>query len=137
MTFNRFGKSKFKNKWVKQDDVSFASEGELARWNFLRMMQAEGKIINLRRQIRFKLEINGILICTYIADHGYFIVDESKPVITDPVYGYELGSHILQPEIIEDFKGMETPEFKLKKKLMLAIHGIEIKIVKKPTVSYK
>ena len=33
--------------------------------------------------------------------------------------------------IVEDAKGVETPEFKLKKKLMLAANGIDIRISKK------
>jgi hypothetical protein len=32
--------------------------------------------------------------------------------------------------IVEDYKGVETAVFRLKKKLMLAVHGIDIKIVK-------
>lgn len=141
MTFNRFGKNKFKNKWTEQDGIKFASEGELARWNFLRMMEAEGKIKDLRRQIRFKLEVNDILICTYIADHGYVVVGAD---LIQEFYREELpngrmraGVRWREHETIEDFKGMETPEFKLKKKMMLAIHKIDIKIVKKPTASYK
>lgn len=121
MAFNRFDKNKFGAKWTKTEDGNFASQGELARWNFLKMMQDEGKIRNLRRQIRFKLEINGQLICIYVADHGYRILHCEE----------------FEQETIEDFKGMETPEFKLKKKLMFAIHGIDVKVVKKPTASYK
>ena len=34
-------------------------------------------------------------------------------------------------EIVEDAKGVETPEFKLKKKLMKACLGIEIYLSKK------
>ena len=33
--------------------------------------------------------------------------------------------------IVEDAKGVETPEFKLKKKLMLAANDIDIRISKK------
>jgi len=33
--------------------------------------------------------------------------------------------------VIEDAKGVETPEFKLKKKLMKAVHNIEIYLSKK------
>ena len=34
-------------------------------------------------------------------------------------------------EIVEDAKGFETPEFKLKKKLMKAVHGIDIYLSRK------
>lgn len=125
---NRFGTNKFGAKWTKTEDGNFASKGELARWNFLKDMQAAGKISNLRRQIRFKLEVNSHLICTYIADHGYRISKYLEP---------GSGLNVVEDEIIEDFKGIILPEFKLKKKLMLAIHGIDVKVVKKPTESYK
>lgn len=119
-----FQKGKYGASWVTAPDgTKFASKGEFARWNFLVDMQACGKITGLRRQIRFKLEVKGQLICTYIADHGYSVVLD-EPFLSCP-------------ETIEDFKGMETPEFKLKKKLMLAIHGIDVKVVKKPTAGYK
>lgn len=33
-------------------------------------------------------------------------------------------------EVIEDVKGVETPEFKLKRHLMLALLGREVRVVK-------
>lgn len=146
-----FQKGKYGASWVTAPDgTKFASKGEFARWNFLCDMQACGNIKDLRRQIKFNLEVNGQKICGYIADFGY------KVVVRDDVYGFEgaktkmvqtrevLDSGLIRAgmrweeiETIEDYKGMETPEFKLKKKLMLAIHGIDIHVVKKPTASYK
>jgi hypothetical protein len=57
--------------------------------------------------VSYKLEINGILICTYIADLVYWRTGKPK-------------------EIVEDVKGVRTPEYKIKKKLMKAIYGIDI-----------
>jgi len=66
-------------------------------------------ISELRRQIPFKCEVNGKLICTYFADFTY--VREGKYVV-------------------EDAKGWATREYKLKKKLVEALWGIEIQEVK-------
>ena len=35
--------------------------------------------------------------------------------------------------VVEDVKGMTTAMFKLKAKLMKAVHGIEVRVVKTPT----
>ena len=43
----------------------------------------------------------------------------------------ELDRQIRFNILVEDAKGVETPEFKLKKKLMLAANGIDIRISKK------
>ena len=54
-------------------------------------------------------------ICKYIADFKYNKVDD---------YGN-------LEEVVEDAKGVETPEFKLKKKLMKAVFNIDIYLSKK------
>lgn len=69
-------------------------------------MERTGLISNLKRQVRFIIAVNGHKICTYIADFTYT----------------ENGI-----EVTEDVKGYPTPEYRLKKKLMLAVHGVEIR----------
>ena len=78
-------------------------------------MQRAGVVKNLERQVRYDLVINDQKICAYIADFRYKLVDEN---------GFE-------KEIVEDAKGVETAEFKLKKKMMKAILGIDVIISKK------
>lgn len=63
------------------------------------MLERAGKISNLTTQVKFSLDIEGIHICNYIADFCY---DENNDVI------------------VEDCKGVRTPDYKLKAKLMLA-----------------
>lgn len=65
------------------------------------------KVISVEYQKRYRLEVNGKLICTYVAD--FYVV-------------YATG----RTEVI-DTKGVLTPVYKLKKKLMLACYDIEIK----------
>jgi len=66
-------------------------------------------------QPKFLITVNGQKICAYIADFEY-----------DKEHASGEWEHI-----IEDAKGMETPEFKLKKKLMKAVHNIDIYLSKK------
>lgn len=99
--------AKYKNKIVKQDDITFHSSNECSRYGTLKLLLRAGHIRDLKLQVRFKLEVCGMLICTYVADFVYFDLYKAK-------------------EIVEDFKGFLTPEYKLKKKLMKAIHDIDI-----------
>jgi hypothetical protein len=90
--------------------LKFDSRWEAERWGQLKSMERAGAIDQLDRQIKYELNVNGQKICSYIADYTYLLLDED-------------GSSRF---IVEDAKGVLTPEFKLKKKLMLAIHGIDI-----------
>lgn len=65
------------------------------------------KVTLVEYQRKYRLEVNGELICTYVAD---FYVE------------YATGR-----TAVIDAKGVLTPVYKLKKKLMLACLGIEIK----------
>ena len=91
--------------WV--DGMRFASGKEAARYSELKLMERAGVISNLELQPRFPMVLNGALVTTYVADFGY---DES-------------GGHV-----IEDVKGVQTPEFKIKAKLMAAIYNITVRI---------
>ncbi len=100
-------KNKYGNKPVIIDGYKFPSKKEGARYIVLKAEHAAGEIQLLKLQVTYKLIVNGILICSYRADFDYYDKE---------------GMHI-----VEDTKGFRTPEYKLKKKLMLAIHGITIK----------
>lgn len=90
---------------VVTDEGRFASQREYQHWCVSKLRQRAGEIRNLERQVKFKIEINGTHICDYIADEVYF---EG------------------QRRVVVDVKGVETPEFKLKRKLMAALYGIEV-----------
>ena len=82
---------------------------------YLKSLERAGRVKNLELQPRFIITVNGQKICTYVADFRY---DKEQ---ADGTWEH----------IIEDAKGVETPEFKLKKKLMKAVHNIEIYLSKK------
>lgn len=98
----------------------FDSAGERNRFFYLQEAQKIGHIRNLRCQVKFSLDVNGLHICEYIADFVYERLFEGKTVYT----------------VVEDFKGgyRLPPDWPIKQKLMRAIHQVDVKIVKEPTV---
>lgn len=89
------------------DGFRFASKAEARRYSELLLLQRAGEISELELQPPFPLVVNGVKVATYIADFRY------RCKYTDPL-------------IVEDVKGMSTPVYRLKKKLVLALHGVEI-----------
>ena len=107
---------KYNNKKVSIDGRTFDSKLEASRYVQLKRLEEGGVITGLQCQVPFALEINGHLICKYIADFAYVDIDKHR--------------------VIEDAKGMRTREYQLKRKLMRAIHGIDVieyRREKKPT----
>ncbi len=102
---------------VTADGEKFDSQAEHKRWLYLVMLQKAGEIKGLRRQVPYelipaqKLRRGGMERATkYIADFVYLT--------------------LAGVEIVEDVKGAVTPEFRLKRKLMLWVHGIEVQEVR-------
>ena len=89
------------------DGIRFDSKKEAARYQELKFLLLGGSITHLFLQQRFDFVVNAVKIGFYKADFVYF--DKDKGV-----------------EVVEDVKGAKTPVYNLKKRLMLAIHGIKI-----------
>ncbi len=106
---------KYGNKKTVVDGIKFDSKWESQRYLYLKSLEKAERIKNLTLQPKFLITVNGQKICAYIADFEY-----------DKEHASGDWEHI-----IEDAKGMETPEFKLKKKLMKAVHNIDIYLSKK------
>lgn len=101
-------RSKYGNEKVEWEGEIYDSKKELARWLELEQLQKDGIITELFRQVTFELDINGKVICRYRADAVY-------------TYQGEM--------IVEDVKSEITrkhPVYRIKKKMMKAIHGIDI-----------
>lgn len=110
-------RNKYHNKKVTVDGITFDSVKEARRYSELILLQRTGKIKDLRRQWKYVLipsqyaEVDGKRKCierecTYVADFVYLQDGEI---------------------IVEDTKGFRTPEYKIKRKLMLFLKGIRIK----------
>lgn len=89
----------------------FDSKAEYERFCELKLIEAGGQISNLRRQVAYPVEINGIHICVWVADYVY----------TDNTTGQECA---------EDCKGHATDVFKLKRKMIEAYYGFKILVTK-------
>ena len=100
---NKYGARKVKSP----DGQVFDSQKEYSRWGVLRLLERAGKISDLKRQVSFELipKQNGERACSYIADFTYW---------QDGKY------------VVEDCKGYRTEGYKIKRKLMLWVHGIKI-----------
>lgn len=102
--------NKYRNKRTLLDGILFDSKKEASRYGQLKLGELGGVVRNLRVQVPYKLKVNGQLICTYRADF---------------VYEDKFGRN--WKEIVEDVKGVKTRDYVLKRKLMKAIYGIEIR----------
>ncbi len=97
--------SKYRAIRTEVDGIPFASKREAQRYMELAVAQRAGIIHELTLQQKFPLVVNGVKVCTYIADfcyrdqQGRAIVEDSK-VFKTPVYKlkYKL-FHILYPNL--------------------------------------
>lgn len=99
-------RSKYGNVPTVVDGHRFPSRGEAKRYCELKLLERAGEISGLKKQVPFECRVNGVKVCTYFAD---FVYQENGR------------------QVVEDFKGHRTKVFKLKKRLVLACHGITIK----------
>jgi len=104
--------SKYRAVRTTVDGVTFASQREAARYGVLRLLERAGAICHLRLQPRYPLWVRPIregppvYIGTWIGDFEY----------DRPTGG----------TVVEDVKGVRTPVYKLKKRLVEALYGIQI-----------
>lgn len=102
--------TKYKNKKVEYRGMRFDSIGERDRYICLLQEQEDGIISDLRRQIKFGLTCNDVVVCHYISDFVY---------VRDDVM------------VVEDFKGVLTDVFQLKAKWFKAQYGFDITVTKR------
>lgn len=95
------GGNKYGNKKTVVDGIKFDSIKEAARYGELKLMQLAGEISELRLQVTYQLSV-----CKYKSDFVYYNADNEL--------------------VVEDCKGMKTPVYNLKKKMMLHELGIKI-----------
>ena len=105
--------SKYHNKTATYDGINFDSIKEARRYQELKLLLRAGVISDLRLQVPYELipaqYINGKCVeraVKYIADFVY--IENGK-------------------EVVEDAKGVRTEAYKIKRKLMLHVHGIRLK----------
>ena len=113
-------RSKFGNKVTIHGGMVFASGHEARRYGELQLLEQAGRIRNLQRQVPYDIVVNGQHICTYVADAVYERMRWTGTAAA------------IWERVVEDAKSPPTrkrPEYRLKAKLMAAVHGIVIKEV--------
>ena len=107
--------NKYHNKKVVVEGISFASKHEASRFLELTLLQKSGEIKGLQTQVSFELipaqrdPVTKKVIeraCNYVADFTYWQDDKF---------------------VVEDTKGYRTPDYIIKRKLMLWVKGIRIR----------
>ena len=103
--------NKYHARRVFYDGRWWASAFERDRYIELKKKEALGIIKNLQLQVKYEIipKQNGERAANYVAD---FVYEDENGVV------------------VEDTKGFATPEYILKRKLMLYVHGIRIQEVR-------
>lgn len=99
------------NKYGNKKTNGYDSKAEARRAGELKLMERAGKISDLQEQVAYEIipKQAGERAAHYVADFSYFDHD------------------VL---IVEDVKGVKTPAYILKRKLMLYTFGIKVRETK-------
>lgn len=108
-------RNKYGAKKIEVNGEKFDSKLEYSRWCELVMLKKAGVISELKRQVPFILapsvkfydEKRSLPPMKYISDFTY------------------MENGVL---VVEDAKGVQTPDFRMKRRLMITVHGIQIRL---------
>lgn len=122
--------SKYKNTITTIGNKVFDSKKESKRWQELCLLERAGQITDLQRQVKFVLIPTQYEKFPRYSDKtgkrlkdGIRTLEHELSYVADFVYMKD------GKQIVEDAKGFKTPEYRIKKKLLLWVHGIQIKEV--------
>lgn len=103
--------SKYRNEPVTLDGIRFQSKAEARYYSQLKLREKAGEVYGVELQKPFVITINGVLVCTYRSDFSFYDNREKRMRVVD-------------------VKGVSTPVFKLKAKMVKAQYGVDIEVVK-------
>lgn len=124
----RFGKQEKQSKYKNQSNSDGDSKAERIRRAELELLEKQDKISKLRCQVKYELipaqygKVSKFVKGKLVEKFG--CIERSTSYIADFVYIDHMDGNI---EVVEDVKGVETPDYIIKRKLMLQVHGIRIK----------
>lgn len=105
--------AKYRNKKTVQDGITFDSKKEARRYAELKMLERAGEIDTLTLQPKF----------TLIPSQRRADGKAERPVVYVADFMYREGGQF----VVEDTKGYRTPDYIIKRKLMLKEHGITVR----------
>lgn len=120
--------SKYHSRKITRDGETFDSIKEFRRFQELKLMEKAGLVSDIQRQVKFKLipaqrEFTEEVTKTGKPKKGK-VIEHECAYFADFVYKDQYGL-----QVVEDVKGFRTEAYKIKRKLMLYLHGIRIKEV--------
>ena len=122
--------TKYRSKKAYYQTLVFDSKKEKNRYVELCLLEKAGGINNLRRQVKFLLIPTQVEYYERYSEKtgkrlkdGVRVLERECNYIADFVYEQD------GKTIVEDTKGFKTPDYIIKKKLMLYTHKIKIKEV--------
>jgi len=119
-----YRRRKYNSVKTEADGILFDSKKEARRYQALRELEEAGVIHDLRRQVKYTI-----------------IPEQRLPDVIGPKGGVKKGKLVERPvtytadfvytlpdggTVVEDCKGMRTPDYIIKRKLMRFLMGIEI-----------
>lgn len=120
--------NKYHNRKVKTSDgIVHDSRKEAVRWEQLKLLEEQGKIIELKRQMEFLLippQYEELPKSKRAKKVRKKLLERAVVYRADFVYHDEKGELV-----IEDVKGLRTRDYIIKRKLMLYVYGVKIKEV--------
>ena len=107
--------SKYGNRKIHHNGMVFDSKKEYVRYLELQVLQKNNLISDLRRQVDYelipkKVDADGRCLERAIKYRADFVYYDNE----------------LKQEVVEDVKGMKTPDYIIKRKLLLYTKGIRI-----------
>lgn len=118
------GVNKYRNRKITRNGITYDSQKEAHRHAELLLLEKAGTISGLQRQVKFVL-IPAQYEPDTIGKRGGVkrgkLIERECAYIADFVYTQD------GETIVEDAKGFKTPEYRIKKKLLLWVRGIRIK----------
>lgn len=123
------GRSKYRNRKVTIDGITFASTHEADRYRELSLMQRAGLISGMELQKPYELIPAQYETVARYGKKGQRLKDGRKCLEKSVVYIADFVYDQNGETIVEDAKGMRTPDYIIKRKLMLYIRGVRIKEV--------
>lgn len=115
--------NKYNNEKMNYDGKKFDSKKEMQRYMELKLLEKAGLISDLKCQVPFELiptqREPGKVVHRGGVDSGR-VLEYPVKYIAD--FTYKQGGKT----VVEDTKGVRTPDYIIKRKLMLWVHGIRI-----------
>ena len=121
--------NKYKNQKVMLDGIEFDSIRERDRYAQLKLMERAGHIKDLQLQVKFVLIPTQYEEIPRYGKRGQPLKPGRRVIEKETAYYADFVYKVGDETVVEDTKGHRTDEYKIKRKLMLYVHGIKIQEV--------